>query len=149
MIVDLEEKEESGWFDLGDGGRLHLRLLSADDLKEMRKACFSVKAEYPLLKTADGKEVYQRFEAQEFDADLFDEMKWDRIVIGWEKILDRNEKPIPVTKENKILLMQRVPKFAKAVDDGLLALKDAEKARTEQAEKNLLIGSSGKPNSPS
>ncbi len=138
MIVDLEEKEESGWFDLRDGGRVNLRLLSIADFREIRKATSKAKAEYPLL---DGK--YQRFEAVDFDADLFNEMRLDRNIIGWEKLFDRNEKEIPVTKGNKVLLMERSTEFRDAVENGLKALQEAEKARSEAAEKNSLPSQNG------
>jgi hypothetical protein len=131
MIVDLEEKEESGTFELEGGGKVSLRLLSGVDLKAMRKACMTTAVEYPLL---DGK--YQRFEAPKFNGELFEEMKWDRAITGWEALFDRNKKPIPVTPENKVLLMEKAEEFAAAVNAGLASLKEAEKVRTEQAEKN-------------
>ena len=138
MIVDLEEKDESGTFELKGGGKVSLRLLNSDDLKSLRKACMTTVSEYPLLKDpVDGKEKYQRFEAPVFNGDLFELMKWDRIITGWELLFDRNEKPIPVTPENKVLLMEKVPEFAEAVNEGLKSLKEAESAKAEQVEKNL------------
>ena len=131
MIVDLNEKTESGWFDLEGGGRVHLRLLDITDIRDMRKACLKTVPEYPKL---DGK--YQRFEGQEFDNDLWNEMLWDRTIIGWEGIFDRDERPIPVTKERKVLLMMRVSEFVKVYEEGIKALKAAEEARAEAAEKN-------------
>lgn len=131
MIVDLNEKTESGWFDLEGGGRVHLRLLDITDIRDMRKACLKTVPEYPKL---DGK--YQRFEGQEFDNDLWNEMLWDRTIIGWEGIFDRDELPIPVTKEHKVLLMMRVSEFVKVYEEGIKALKAAEEARAEAAEKN-------------
>lgn len=131
MIVDLEDREERGTFDLEGGGKVHLRLLSATDLRDIRKACTTVKAEYPLL---DGE--YRRFESHEFNADLFDEMRFDRCITGWDDVFDRNKTPVPVTKENKVLLMRIVPKFSKAVNKGLKALQKAERERVEAAEKN-------------
>jgi len=140
MIVDLEEKSETGSFDLKGGGRVHLRLLMSNDLKEIRKATITTVIEYPLLKAADGKETYQRFEAQRFDPDLFDEMKWDLAITGWDDIYDCNQIPIPVTKDNKNLLMKLVAEFKQAVEDGLKALQDADKERHEAARKNLSTG---------
>jgi len=131
MIVDLEDKEEKGSFEFKGGGKVHLRLLSGDDLKAMRKACMTTGVEYPLL---NGK--YQRFEAPKFDGELFDQMKWDRAITGWDLLFDRNEKQIPVTPENKVLLMEKVPEFAETVNAGLKALKEAEKTRMEQVSKN-------------
>lgn len=148
MIVDLEEKTEEGWFDLRDGGRVHLRLMSSTDVKEMRKACFTTVAEYPLLEDEAGKASYKRFEARRFDEDLWEEMRWDRCVLGWENVFDRNMTPVPVTKENKYLLMSKVPEFIKSVEDGMKALKDAEQARIEEEIKNLSGGSSLQTSKP-
>ena len=131
MIVDLNEKTESGWFDLEGGGRVHLRLLDITDIRDMRKACLKTVPEYPKI---EGK--YQRFEGQEFDGDLWNEMLWDRTIMGWEGIFDRNEKPIPVTKENKALLMMRVSEFVRAYEEGIKALKAADEERAGAAEKN-------------
>src|SRR5574343_1261981 len=139
MIIDLEDKEESGWFDLRDGGRIHLRLLSSKDVREIGKATRKTVSEYPLLKDpATGKDGYQRFERQEFNFELFYSMRLDRNILGWEKLFDRNKKEIPVTQENKVLLYERVPEFRDTVEKGLKALKDAETARVEASEKNSL-----------
>jgi len=131
MIVDLEEKDVTGTFELSGGGKVHLRLLSGDDLKTMRKECFTKRVEYPLL---GGK--FQRFEAEDFDAEKFARMGWLRNITGWEDLFDRNGKPIPVTDENKVLLMEKVAEFREAVTEGNKALKEAEKARAEELEKN-------------
>jgi hypothetical protein len=64
-------------------------------------------------------------------------MKNDLTITGWDNIRDRNTKvPVPITKENKTLLMEKVPEFAAAVNDGLKALKESEANRAEAAEKN-------------
>ena len=136
-IVDLEERSETGTFGLVGGGKVHLRLMNTLDLRGMKAACVKKVAEYPLLKDpATGKERHQRFEAEEFDAEKFQRMGWDRNIVGWEELYDKNEQPIPVTMENKARLMEMVSAFAEAVAAGLKALKEAEKERTEQAEKN-------------
>jgi len=137
MIVDLEEKTERGTFDLGGGGKVHLRLMTATDIKEITKATMTTSPEYVLLEDPETKKKeYKRFEGQKFNVDLFDEMKWDRIIEGWDNVLDKDEKPIPVSSENKTLLMTRVPDFAKAVNDGLKALKKEEEKKQKAAEKN-------------
>lgn len=133
MIVDIDKRPEteSGWFELRDGGRVHLRLMSADDLREIRKTCITSETEYPLL---GGK--YQRFEVQKFDDEAFDVLMWDKTIIGWEQILDRNAHPVPVSKEMKALLMRNVPEFYEAVNNGLKSLKESEAARVEAARGN-------------
>jgi hypothetical protein len=135
MIVDLEEKTESGVFDIKGGGKVHVRLLTSNDFKAIRKACVTKVVEYPLLGEGAEKK-YQRFESEKFDAELFNAMSWDLGITGWENIFDRNEKPIPVTKENKTLLMVLCPEFREAVDNGFAALKEAEKVKTETEAKN-------------
>ena len=135
MIIDFEEKEVKGTFELKGGGKVHLRLLNADDFKAIRKACVKKRAEYPLV--GEGKAArYQRFEYEDFDAEKFAAMVNDRNITGWDDLYDRNEKPIPVTPENKTLLMERVAEFKEAVTEGNKALQEKEKAEAKAAEKN-------------
>jgi hypothetical protein len=130
MNVDLQDKEERGSFDLKGGGKVHLRLRNEQDEKEIRAACITPVVEYPFL---DGK--YQRFETEKTDTDLLLSMCWDKNITGWEGILE-DKKPVPVTKENKALLMRKSADFRDAVTNGLEALREASKAKAEQAEKN-------------
>jgi len=146
MIVDLEEKTESGTFELKGGGKVTIRLLTVNDLRDIRKATGKTVAEYPLLKDPKtGEMVYRRFEGFHFDGDLFDEMKWDRIIIGWENLFDKNKKPIPCTKEMKVLLMTsgKALEFVEAVENGLKALQEADEAKSKAASENLSHGSAG------
>ncbi len=131
MNVDLTDKEERGSFDLKGGGKVHLRLRTDQDEKEIRAACVTSVVEFPLL---DGK--HQRFETEKTDTEQYVEMAWDKNIVGWDEIYDVNKKPVPITKENNVLLMKLVPTFNKAVADGLKALKEASTDRAEQAEKN-------------
>jgi len=124
-------KDEGAWFEIKGGGRLRLRLLDSEDIKAMRNACIKKNVEYPLL-----GEKYQRFENQEIDEDLWNQMLWDRTILDWEGILDAKERPIPVTAENKVLLMEHVPVVIDAYGKGLKALKDADKQKQEELEKN-------------
>jgi len=143
MIVDLDEKTESGTFELKGGGKVTIRLLTVNDLREIRKATGKTVAEYPLLEDPKTKElVYRRFEGFHFDGDLFDEMKWDRIITGWGDLFDKNKKPIPCTKKMKVLLMTsgKAPEFVEAVENGLKALREADEAKSKAAEKNSLNG---------
>ena len=141
MIVDIEKKEtESGWFDLEGGGRVNVRLLSADDVREMRKLCETVTSEYPLLLVDPNDETkgreYRRFDVPRFDGDLWEAELSDRSILGWEAILDRNKKPVPVTREYKALLMQIAPKFREAVEAARKVLKERDAEKAEAAEKN-------------
>ena len=63
-------------------------------------------------------------------------MIWDRGITGWDGISDKNKNPIPVTAENKELLMLRSQDFREAVEKGQAALKKAEEERAEAEIKN-------------
>jgi hypothetical protein len=140
MIVDLEERIDSGTFELKGGGKVHLKLLSAQDLKDMRRECNTKKVEYPLL---DGQ--YRRFESVDTDSDKWVEMLYDRTITGWDDLYDRNGKPVPVTAENKLLLINKVPAFLEAYEAGMKVLKAEADGRAEASEKNLLNSPSGDP----
>ena len=141
MNVDLQDKEERGSFDLKGGGKVHLRLRGETDEKEIRAACMTTVVEYPyLLDVVNGETQttgkYVRFESEKTDMDLFLSMCWDKNIIGWDGVLE-DKKPVPVTPENKVLLMRKSAAFREAVTNGLEALQTASKTRAEQAEKNL------------
>ncbi len=140
MIVDLQDKEEAGTFDLKGGGKVHLRLRNEQDEKEIRAACVTPAVEYPyLLDIVNGVTLttgkYVRFESDKTDMIKFVEMAWDRNITGWDGILE-DSKPVPVTTENKIKLMKMSPNFNEAVTNGLKALAEASKTKAAQAEKN-------------
>jgi hypothetical protein len=161
MIADIKvekAKVQSGTFNIDGGGTVTVQLLQADALKAMNKACFTTSVEYPLLEDpVTGKKEYRRFEVPKFDSDLWNEMLWDRVIVGWENILDVKERPIPVTKEFKVLLMSeimqmeddtpvikdgktvkipKVPAFSNAVNAGLKVLRETESKEAEVKEKN-------------
>jgi hypothetical protein len=150
MIVDIESKEEkpvTGTFELPGGGKVHLKLLSARDMKEIRKACIKTRDTYPWLPIdPDHPEKgsgYRHFESPDFNGELFAEMSHDRNITGWEDLFDGKENPIPVTKENKVLLMSKkddgerlAPEFVETVQAGNKALAEEEKKGAEAAEKN-------------
>lgn len=141
MIVDLTEKEEKGSFELKGGGKVHLRLRNDKDEKEINAATLTEVVEYPLLKDLSDptgkRENYVRFPSEKRDTNLYIEMSWDKNITGWDDLFDCNKKPIPVTKENKILLMRMVPEFGEAVIAGMKILKENEKKKQEELPKNL------------
>lgn len=132
MIVDVTDTEQSGSFELPGGGTLELRLLSVADLKQLRDTCVKITPEYPKLD--DGQ--YHRFEGLQWDKDLWDALAWDLTIKSWSKLFDRDGNEIPVTRDNKVLLMTRSAQFRQAYDDGMKALKEAEKEALKEQEKN-------------
>lgn len=145
MIVDLTEKTENGTFDLRGGGTLSLRLLNARDMKEMNESCIKRVSEYPYLPVMkDGEPTgvsqYVRFERQEINQDLWNDMLYDRTITGWTGITGPDDKAIECKKENKVRMMMFSPDFREAYDTGMKALKEAEASRREAEQKNSLTG---------
>ncbi|NIV11035.1 MAG: hypothetical protein GWN62_07000 [Aliifodinibius sp.] len=136
-IIDVGDKQENinAWFEMEGGGRVHLQLLGTDELEAINKQTIKKQVEY---KRIDGKA--ERFEYDETDEKLQNELFWDRVIMNWEKLFDRDKNPIECTRANKILLMSRSQKFQKCVFDGLEELRKLDAQRTEEAEKNLLTG---------
>ena len=99
-IYDVGE-QIGAWFDLPGGGRLKLRTIAPEDWREIRMA--TVTKGPPEYVKLDGK--YQRFQEEIENKDLQTEMIWDRTILDWEGILDRNGNPIPCTYEWKVRLL--------------------------------------------
>jgi len=105
--------------------------MTADTLKAIRKQTVKKRAEY---KRVEGKA--ERFDVEEVNEDLQNELFWDHIIMAWEQCFDPKGVPIPCTKENKILLMSRSAKFATFIGDALKTLGEAEAVQAAGAEKN-------------
>ena len=132
-VIDIDEKQ-GAWFDMEGGGRVLLKPLSAAGFRAIRKQATTKSVEY---KRIDGKA--ERFEVEEVNEDLQNELFWDAVILGWENLVDAKKKPIPFTKENKLILVA-VPKFLKFVNEALQKMGEDELAKVEDAEKNLLPG---------
>jgi hypothetical protein len=132
MIFDIEE-HQGAWFDLKDGGRVQLRLLSAADWREIKKKTESKGLpEYPKL---DGE--YKRFQPVIVDDDLQMELMWDKTIINWEKLFDKNNKPIPCTMEWKTKLMLMTDGvFREFYSDKIKGMTEAENKKKESELKN-------------
>lgn len=131
ITFDLEEKNEGAWFDLDGGGRIQLRMLRPEILKDIRRQTNKKTVEY---KRVDGKA--ERFEVEKEDEDLFHELFWDHCIVAWENFVDSKGKEIPCTKENKLLLLMRSIKFAEIINDCLKKLGIDEAKKAAGLEKN-------------
>jgi len=129
-VLDIEEKAGK-WFDMEGGGRVQLRTMTADDLKAIRKK--TVKKDV-VFRKVEGTPA--RFETEEVNEDLQNELFWDHVIVDWENLLDGKKKPITCTKEMKVALMSRSAKFAKFVGESLKVLAEDEAEQAELFEKN-------------
>ena len=129
-VFDLSG-EAGKWFELPDGGRIRLKNLTADDLKEIRKKTVKKRVDFKKVEGTPG-----RFEYEDVDRDLENVLFWEKVIVDWENFFDGKEQPIPCTKENKLLLMGRSQKFIKIVTDFLKVLTEDDSEQAERAEKN-------------
>ena len=117
------------WFDEKNkkGGYVDLRVCNGAALQEIRAQTVSRQVEY-----VGG----QRYEYKETDAELEQSLIWDYCIIGWDGVEDQNDRPIPVSRENKVLLMLGSLKFSRFINKqhGRIA-KDASELK-KQAEEN-------------
>lgn len=129
-VIDLDAKPAK-WFEMEGGGRVQLQTVSADAFKAIQKQTVKKKVDF---KKIEGTPA--RLEYDEVNTDLQNELFWDAVIVGWENLFDKGKKPIPCTKENKVLLMTRSAMFTKFVADSLKALSEDEVKEAEQAGKN-------------
>jgi hypothetical protein len=129
-VFDLDERQ-GVFFDMEGGGRIQLRSLSSDDLREIRKQTVKKKVDFKRL---DGKP--ERFEFEEVNEELQNELFWDHVIMTWENFIDKNGTPIPCTKENKMLLLSRSLKFTRFLNEALTTLTETESQLMKDMEKN-------------
>lgn len=129
-VIDLED-DGGRTFEMDGGGKVKLRTMTADALKAIRKKSVKKRVDYRKVEGTP-----HRFEYEEVDEDLQNELFWDHVIMDWEGILDGKKKPIPCTKEFKVMLMQRSLKFSKFIADSLKVLSDDEAKAAEASEKN-------------
>ena len=105
------------WFDYVSGepkeGRVKIRVLDGDDVRVIEKATQKKGVEYKGPRGAR-----QRFEFTDVDAALAHEMQIDLSIVEWENT-SFNGKKLDCTKENKIMMVLKVPQFRKIYTDGI------------------------------
>ena len=129
-ILNLEESK-GAFFEMDGGGRVQLRTLSYADLKVINKQTTRKKVDFKKVEGTPG-----RFEYEEVNEELQNELFWDHCIVSWENLFDSKEKAIPCTKENKVLLMTRSAQFAKFISASLATLGADEIEEAAVAEKN-------------
>jgi hypothetical protein len=125
------EESPGAWFDLDGGGRVQVRTVSAEAMKRIRSLAVKKRVEY---KRVDGKG--ERFEVEEVNEDLQNELFWDHVLVAWDNLFDAKGNAIPCTTEAKVLLMARVPKFAAFVGECLTTLNADAAGQAEVEAKN-------------
>lgn len=131
-VFDVGE-QAGAWFDLPGGGRVQIRTITPEDWRDIQRATVTYgPPEYPKL---DGK--FQRFQSEIVDKELQLDMIWDRTILAWEGILDRNGKEIPCTSEWKTrLMLMKSPDFRDFYNEKINGMMEADAGAEAVAEKN-------------
>lgn len=129
-VFDLE-KSRDAWFELEGGGRVLLHLLSADEWNEIKVKTTTIS---DTCKFLGGK--WERFEIEKVDANQQNRLFWDKIIVNWEYLYDKNGNEIPCTIDNKLLLLNKSLKFIDFINSSLEHLRQDEIMHQEVVEKN-------------
>jgi len=124
---DLADLNPGTWFEMGGGGRVCLRVCAGDDLRAIRKATVKKRA---------GFRNGTRIVYDDVDEDRQNEAIWDSCIVSWEKIFDKDGKPIPCTQEMKNLLMGKSIMFSSFIAASLKSLSAITEILVEELEKN-------------
>lgn len=129
MKFDLDDLNPPVWFEMpGDsGGKLAVRVCAGEDLERIRKKTVKKRSEY---------RRGQRFEFTETDEAKENELIWDHCIVDWSGLLDKNDKKIKCSTENKILLMRKSAFFSGFLAKCLETLSQDMAGHIESAEKN-------------
>lgn len=126
------EEAVGTWFEHDDGWKVSLRICSLDELKRIRKQ--TVKEKFA-FKRLDGAPY--RVKWDETDEDAQSLMIWDYCIVDWQEMYDKDGKtPLPLTAENKVMLMNKSASFAKFVTDSMTKLNEMQEQGKEVSEKN-------------
>jgi len=133
-VFDLENFDIGSWFEYDDeGARVCVRAYSDETMTKIREEASSKKVEYKKVGKRGG---LQRFEYIDFDEAKMKELLWDYAIVDWQGFYQPGGEEIDCTKENKILLMKKIPKFFAFIDKCLEILIPETDARMEDIEKN-------------
>jgi len=138
-VFDVNE-QPGEWFNLPGGGRVKIRTIAPEDWREIQRS--TVRKGQPEYVKLEGK--YQRFQADIEDKEVQMEMIWDKTILDWDGILDREGNPIPCEYEWKArLMLMRSPSFRDFYNEKIAALMEAEAGEKAASEKNLQTGLTG------
>ena len=129
MKIDLNSDLNPGiWYDMeGTDVSVCLRVCTSDSYKEIRKKTVRNRVEY---------KQGQRFMFEDTNEDERNKLVWDYCIVDWKGIYDAENKPIPCTKEFKLILMNKSVKFAEFVTTKLNLLRELKDAHSKEEEKN-------------
>lgn len=152
-VLSIEKPEEpTAWFEIGNGGRVQLCILSPETYRKIVKGAVRKKVEYAKV---DGKA--ERFEVVEEDQEAFALNFWDAVIRSWEGMPPlKDGSVLECTAQNKLLMIEYGKiidestelKFSDFIQASLEQFRKDEAEKAEAARKNLSSGQSGSTSSP-
>ena len=124
MKVNTENLNPAMEFNLPDGGSVEVRTLTLGQIQAIRK------------QTRTRKPNRQGVMIEHINNELEADLTWAECIVSWKGIIDKDDKPIKCTPENKKLLMNGCPEFASVVVDMLDKIEQALEANAETVSKN-------------
>ena len=140
MYFDSGNVSTKFYFDENNkkAGYIEMRLMGVETLREINKRTTKKRIEY---------KRGQRFEVDDKNEDLENELIWDYCITGWDNLVDAEGKVEKCTKENKVKYSRccfRNPCMNKRygyMAPFVLNISKGKKGNPSQSELNDLIGS--------
>lgn len=154
-VISIERpKEPTAWFEIGNGGRVQLCILSPETYREIAKRSVKKSVEYARV---DGKA--ERFEVVEEDQEAFARNFWDAVILSWEGMPPlKDGNVLECNANNKLAMIEygkivdesagEEVKFSDFIQSSLEQFRADEQAREEAARKNSSSGLPGSTSSP-
>lgn len=140
MKIDLNNLNPGTWFTIEGGGQVCVRVCAGGDYQAIYRQVVTIRSEIVFdSKTRQA----QRLREEIIDHELLKHLLWDFCIVDWKDMYDGHERPIPCTKEMKILLMDGYPKLSNFISACIDRLREMETKEAEGLEKNLSAGWSG------
>ena len=108
-------------------GYIEMRIMGAETLKAINKRTTKKRIEY---------KRGQRFEVEDKNEDLENELIWDYCITGWSMLVDADGKEEKCNKDNKVKYMTKSPKFMMFVNKRMGILEDDLEVLNTSLEKN-------------
>jgi hypothetical protein len=152
MIFDLDEGNTGEWFTFfesevkEDGstvyhkpkknaGRVCFRVADADTMDGIYEKTRTRAKEWVHNPKTRAMERWTGFDQTPEQEKLERRLLWDYAIVGWDKLMDKTGKEIPVTIDNKMKLMA-IPAFMRFANRCLQLISGAQEERKEELEKN-------------
>jgi hypothetical protein len=119
MKLNLDDLNPGSWFYFDDNkpeeGRICLRIMNSDALKEIEAKAVKRKVEY---------KKGQRYEFSEINNELYEKLRWDYTIVDWENLTDTDGNLLECNADMKMRVVSGDPKFLAFIANCLQQIAD-------------------------